>query len=159
MENYKTLRQFSEAELLLSEDEARTVLKFIFKPTDHKLITSLPMDNRLIGFAQGLLLEAIDASYSVGFIEAIFRSSSNPTKGAIAVIKKFGKKATKHWFKHATATDLQDVKIYDFVRNRLAVGFRSQLAMFLTSSDASKNSGFAQFIDYSLPTGQIRVWG
>nr|MDC2855734.1 hypothetical protein [Ningiella sp. W23] len=90
--SFKQLRKFSKDELLFDEKETRVVLKFIFKPADHKLIDSLPINDRLKGFAQGLLVEAIDASYSVGYVKAIFESTANPTKGAMAIIKTFAKK-------------------------------------------------------------------
>ncbi len=54
MINYKQLRQFKPEELFLNEEETRIVLKFIFKPSDHDLIDSLPINDHLRGFAQGL---------------------------------------------------------------------------------------------------------
>ena len=104
------------------------------------------------------MVEAVDASYAVGYIEAVFRSAANPTKGAIEVIKKFGKKAAKHWFKHASVHDLQNVKVYDFIRDRLAIGFRSKLRDFVVSSELKNNVG--AFISYKVPSvGRIKVWG
>lgn len=99
MSNFRHLRQFKPEELLFNEDETRIVLKFIFAPTDHELIDSLPMSDALREFAQGLLVEAIDASYAVGFVKAIQESAANPTKGAREILKSFAKKAAIHWFK------------------------------------------------------------
>lgn len=92
MSNYRYLRQFKQDELLFSEDETRIILKFIFKPADHELIDSLPMNDHLRSFSQGLLLEAIEASYAVGYVRGLFESAANPTKGAVKIIKSFGKK-------------------------------------------------------------------
>lgn len=104
------------------------------------------------------MLEAIDASYVVGYVEAIFRSAANPTKRAVKVFKKFGKKAAKHWFKHVTSHDLQNVEVYDFVRDRLALGFRSRLRDFSANIDLYKNT--EAFIAYGIPSkGFIKVWG
>ncbi len=47
MSTYKQLRRFKPEELLFNEAETRIVLKFIFKPTHHKRIDSLPMSDRL----------------------------------------------------------------------------------------------------------------
>ena len=158
MGNYKQLRQFTSEELILNEKETRIVLKFIFKPTDHELIDSLPMSDYLRGFAQGLLLEAIDASYAVGFVKGLFESTANPTKGAIKVIKSFGKKAAKHWFEHASRRDLQDVKIYDFVRNFIAERFRFKLQDFLVQKKLDKHTGTS--LAYKKPSqGRLKVWG
>ena len=158
MSNYKQLRQFSSEELYLNEGDTRIVLKFIFKPTDHELIDSLPMSDYLRGFAQGLLVEAIDASYSVGYVRALFESPANPAKGAMSIIKKFAKKATKLWFKHASVHDLQNVKIYDFVRDNIARSFRTRLRDFLASIKLEGRLG--AFVDYSTPAqGFVTRWG
>jgi len=158
MSNYKRLRQFKLEEIFLNEEEARIVLKFIFESRDHKSIDSLPMNDSLREFAQGLLLEAVDASYAVGYIDAMFRSTANPTQGAIKVIKKFGKKAAKHWFKHASGDDLLDAKIYDFIRNRIAIGFRSTLIGFFANIELEKQAG--AFIAYKIPSiDHIKIWG
>ncbi len=82
MNIYKQLRTFSSEELLFNEEETRIVLKFIFAPTHHKFIDSLPMSDRLREFAQALLVEAIDASYAIGYVHGLLRSVKNPVKGA-----------------------------------------------------------------------------
>lgn len=157
MSNYKQLRQFSSEELFLNEGDTRIVLKFIFKPTDHELIDSLPMSDYLRGFAQGLLVEAIDASYSVGYVRALFESTANPAKGAMSIIKKFGKKAMKLWFKHTSVHDLQNVKIYDFVRDNIARVFRTQLRDFLTGTKLDNIPG--GFLAYKVPSkGFVNRW-
>ncbi len=88
MSNSVHLRKFSSDELLLSEPETRVILKF-FWPDESTRIESLIINDSVRAFAQGLLIEAIDATYQVGFIEAVFRSATNPTRGAIKVIKGF----------------------------------------------------------------------
>ena len=122
------LRKFTEAELVLDEEETRLVLKFVFK-NQHGVVDKLRITNRIREFAQGLLVEAVDASYAMGFVEALFRATANPTAGVKTVLKKFGKKAIKHWFEHATAEDLMDIKIYEIVRSRLEYNFGRILVM------------------------------
>ncbi len=95
------LRQFSEKELLLDVDETRAVLSFFFAPKADR-ISTMEVTDKVRGFAQGLLLEAIDASFAMGFVEALFRSFAKPGVKATAAIKKLAKLAAKHWFKHAT---------------------------------------------------------
>lgn len=158
MGNYKYLRKFKQDELLFSEEEARIILKFTFKPADHELIDSLPMNDYLRGFSQGLLLEAIDASYAVGYVKGLFESTANPTKGAVQIIKSFGRKAASHWFKNASAQDLQNVKIYDFVRDEIAVRFRLMLRDFMAAIEIDKQVG--AFLSYKSPSqGFLKRWG
>ncbi|WP_409423405.1 MULTISPECIES: hypothetical protein [unclassified Pseudoalteromonas] len=154
--SFKQLRKFSKDELLFDEKETRVVLKFIFKPADHKLIDSLPINDRLKGFAQGLLVEAIDASYSVGYVKAIFESTANPTKGAMAIIKTFAKKAANHWFKHASVHDLQKVKIFDFIRDRIALAFKSELQLYLVKNETNRAGAF---VAYQVPKhASAKLW-
>lgn len=149
MKKFNYLREFTSEELFLDESETALILKFIFKKADHELIDQLPMSDYLRGFAQALLVEAIDASYSVGFIQALFESSANPSKGAISVIKKFASKSAKHWYKNLNATDLQNVRIYDFVRDEIAARYRYKLYDFLGGLEDSSNIG--AFVFYSAP--------
>ena len=142
----------------MNEEETRIILKFIFRPVDHALIDSLPMSDYLRGFAQGLLLEAIDASYAVGYVQGLFEGSANPTKGAIKVIKSFGKNAALHWFKNASVHDLQNAKIYDFIRDRIAVAFKSILGGFLAGIKSEDRPG--AFLAYQTPSqGITKRWG
>lgn len=157
MSSYKYLRQFKQDELLFNEDETLIVLKFIFKPSDHELIDSLPMSDYLRGFAQGLLIEAIDASYAVGYVKGLFESTANPTKGAMKIIKSFGRKAASHWFKNASVHDLQNVKIYDFVRDSIARSFKTKLRDFLASNKLEDRLG--AFVAYQTPAqGIVKRW-
>lgn len=149
MKKFNYLREFTSDELFLDENETVLILKFIFKKTDHDLIDQLPMSDYLRGFAQALLVEAIDSSYSVGFVQALFESSANPTKGAITVIRKFASKSAKHWYNNLNATDLQNVKIYDFVRDEIAGRYRYKLYDFLAGIEDSSSIG--AFVLYSVP--------
>lgn len=149
MGEFRQLKQFTASELVLTKDQAVIVLKFIFKSDDHKTIDAAASAADLRGFAQGLLVEAIDASYKIGFVEHIFRASANPSKGALAIIKGFAKKASKHWFRHATAQDLMNVKIYEMVVNKLAASFRSSLYNQLAKGRAPSRSG--SMLSYGKP--------
>jgi len=158
MSSYKKLRQFSAEELLFNEEETRIVLKFIFKPTDHDLIDSLPMTDYLRGFAQGLLVEAIDASHAIGYVRGLFESVKNPVKGALKILKSFGKKASQNWFKHASVTDLQNVKVYNFVLDFIAWKFSRDLKFFVANNQS--NEGLGEFLVYEVPTHGIVIrWG
>ncbi len=155
MSTYKKLRQFKPEELLFNEAETRTVLKFIFKPPHHKLIDSLPMSDRLREFAQALLVEAIDASYAIGYVRGLFESVKNPVKGALKIMKSFGKKASQHWFKHATVHDFQNAKVYNFVLNYMGTHFTKFLPDFLANDEVDKRMG--AFLAYKVPTHGIVI--
>ncbi|MCF6338840.1 MAG: hypothetical protein L3J84_12965 [Gammaproteobacteria bacterium] len=49
------------------------------------------MSDSLREFAQGLLVEAIDASYAIGYIHGLFRSVKSPVKGALKILKLWKK--------------------------------------------------------------------
>jgi len=157
MANYVNLRKFNESELIFDEIETKIILKFFFT-SSRSQITSMTVTKRVREFAQGLLLEAVDASYAMGFVEALFRASANPGAGPLKVIKKFGKKAVKHWFKHATEDDLLDVKIYEIVRQRLEVNFRTVMQMYI-SGIAMNNLPHTVAFDYTEPSEESTVWG
>lgn len=158
MANYTQLRSFKKDELLFDGEETRIILKFIFEPADHEFIDSLTVNDSVRGFTQALLIEAIDASYAVGFVEAIFRSTTNPAKGAMKILKSFGKKAATHWFKHARVHDLQDVKVYDFIRIYIANQFRKPLRILVVTSSLEKQPGV--FLEYKKPSHGLPIaWG
>ncbi|WP_263147436.1 hypothetical protein [Pseudomonas sp. RIT-PI-AD] len=125
------LRTFSADELILDTEETRQALKFFF-PTDAPSIDDMPVNDNLRAFAQALLVAGIDASYAMGYVEALFKSlrGGSPAK----VVKAFGKKAARHWFKHANASNLMDAEIYTSVRNALSLRFRSDLRSFLAAA-------------------------
>lgn len=116
------LRKFDKSELIFNKEETVVILKFIFKK-QHSNIDSLNITDSVREFAQGLLLEAVDASYDFGFIDALFRAVTNPRTGVKKVLTKFGKKSSKHWFKHTSSQDLMSIKIYDRVRQQLEWSF------------------------------------
>lgn len=158
MTAYQQLRTFRIHELLLNKEETRTVLPFIFEPGDHGAIDALTISDSVRGFAQALLVEAIDASYAVGFVEALTRSAANPTEGAIDILKRFGRLAASHWFVHAGTSDLQDVRVYEFVRLEIARRFRTQLRLLATTATLILPTG--AFVAYRRPpSAAATAWG
>lgn len=147
MANLVTLRKFNSSELIFNEEETRLILKFFFKSQRSK-IDQLEVNDKVREFAQGLLVEAIDASYAMGFVEALFKSVANPSAGVKKVLSKFAKKAAKHWFKHASPKDLLEVEIYEIVRSRLELNFGRYLSM-LAAGIARKETQFSAMIAYA----------
>ncbi len=68
-----TLRVFQESEIIFNEEEAREILIRFF-PANRNEIMTASITVELRGFAQALLLEAIDASFSIGIV--LIRTSS-----------------------------------------------------------------------------------
>ena len=118
------LRQFKQDELLFDQGQSWSILKFFFLDPGVQP-NSLTTKDR--AFAQALLVEAIDASYDMGFIEIIFSVFMNKTpastKGIAKLMKKFLEKTAEHWFRHATKDNLRNPRIYESVRVSLARNF------------------------------------
>ena len=110
------LQHFSGSDLRLDKEQARRTLKFFFPNTniDHISITD---DDR--SFAQALLIEAIDASALIGFVQVIFEHMYTPPTG-FDYIKDLAKDLVKYgsltWFRHVSGLDFKDPKIYLMVR-------------------------------------------
>jgi hypothetical protein len=128
------LRKFSDSEVFLSSEDAKAVFVFFF-PSSTPPTGELTMEQRK--FAQGLLLEGIDASFKVGFVEALWSAaygSSRETEAAKAIrtlCKEFARKALKHWWQHSNGEKLEDVRIYESVRVAVARNFRTEYEMMM----------------------------
>lgn len=150
------LKKFKTNELIFNEEETVVILKFIFK-NQHNNIDLLNVTDPVREFAQALLVEAVDSSYAFGFVDALFRSVTNPRAGAKKVLTKFGKKALKHWFKHAKAQDLMSIKIYDKVREQLAWKFGRVLLMHVNGVAKLNDNHFGMLAFNSFDSKII--WG
>jgi hypothetical protein len=120
------LRKFSENEIYISKHQAWTVLTFFWPAS---LFIEGDLTDQDINFAQGILLEAIDASYKMGYVHILFDTFYGKVPGSFTEIgkltKSFAMKAVKHWFKHIGQKRLEDAEIYVAVRNVIAANFRS----------------------------------
>jgi len=157
MKKHVQLKNFTKQELMFDDEETKIILKFIFKDKVG-VVDNIKINDRVRGFTQGLLVEAIDASYALGFVEALFKSAVNPGAGANKILSKFGKQAFKHWFKHATANDLMQIKIYETVRVQLALNFGRILTMY--ANGLAKNEiNHSAFIAYADNDNSKGIWG
>lgn len=118
-------RTFQPTELIFDEEETKDILKFFFVD-DHSYIEGIDINDRLKSLAQSLLIEAVDASFAMGFVEIIYDTFylKPPTPKIRKIFAKLGKKAATHWFKVATANDLSNIKIYESVRRTIERNFR-----------------------------------
>lgn len=118
-----------DSQLIFDDKETISILTF-FWPSLATDIGRMTVSNEARKFAQALLIAAIDGSYALGWMEALFASVSKPAN-LPALGKKLARNFVKHWWKHAKLKDLENVKIYDTVRETVARNFRSSISELL----------------------------
>jgi len=89
--------------VILSKSDAYAIIVFVWGKSK---IKSSEFTKEDCGFAQALLVEMLDGSFSIGFVEKLF-SASNPPGGVIKVIKAFLKGAGKNFVKYKDKDDLK----------------------------------------------------
>ena len=118
------LRRFSPSEVFLTTEDTRNVIKF-FWPSKGLPSTITPEDK---AFAQALLIEAIDKSYAMSWVRAIFDSAFMKVPGSPrSLLTKAIKLAIKlGWLRYKKGrVDPLKVKIYQSIRNTLARNFKT----------------------------------
>ena len=153
------LREFNDAELMFDDQETRSILDFFFR-FDGSLIASADISRELRVFAQGLLVAAVDATYAMGWIELTFRWVTNPGSGMKKALQKLAHRASRHWFKHLKNQSLFDAKIYERVRDQLALSFRSPLHVMLQANRGQKSAQqWAAFVHFRPSARAEKIWG
>ncbi len=149
---------FKPSELIFDEEETKEILKFFFIK-DHAFIDGLIIHDRIRNFAQGILVEAVEASFAIGFVEIVYDTFclKPPTPNVKKVFSKFGKNAARHWFKHVSVTDLTEIKVYDFVKNMISIKLRSQ--MLAVASDIVQSKPVSAVIAYNIDKRERIIWG
>jgi len=66
------LQTFKSEELIYNEAETKEILLYFF-PSDNAAIQSAQINDEIRSFAQAILIEAVDKSYAMGWIDLIFR--------------------------------------------------------------------------------------
>ena len=131
-----SLRHFSADELIFDQQECFAILRFFFIDVGIQA-ASLTVRDR--SFAQALLVEAVDASYRMGFVEIVFDTFYGKTPVSMAAVRKlaqrFLRQTAEHWFRHATRDNLSDPKIYESVRATLARNARSAWRVRLATDE------------------------
>lgn len=157
---FATLRNFSENELIFDETETKDILKFFFRHLRQRIDTVL-ITIELRSFAQGLLVEAIEATYALGYVEIIWRTFYNPGAGIQKALSKIGRKAAKHWFKHVTQKDLLKAKISSRVRDQLGYNFASVFLMMLdgVARTTQTQRTYIAHVRYGQPSKTDTLWG
>jgi len=157
---FVTLRDFSESELIFDETETRDILGFFFQHIRYRL-NAETMNKGLRNFAQGLLVEAIDATYALGYIEIIFVTAYNPGRGMLKALSKVGTKAARHWFKHATDRNLHNAKVAETVRRQLSLAFKTPMGEMLDglALERTVRRAIHAHVQYGRPSKSNMMWG
>ena len=103
------LKHFQKDEIVISTEDARKILIFFF---GNNVPPVEQLTDQDIAFAQALLLEAVDKSYAMGYVNAIFDVFYMKVPTDIQGMMK-------NWFDHATGKDLSKPKIYQSVRTMI----------------------------------------
>lgn len=115
------LKKFRLKEIILNKEESAQVLNFFWANTVSNPNT---LNNVHCAFAQALLLEAIDASGKIGFLESLYSATIRPRSSLKRIIEKFVRYAALRWFQNITGRDnLKNARIYKKVKNTLALSF------------------------------------
>lgn len=133
---------FLDSELVYDDKETRQILKF-FWPARSADINNLKIDNGSRRLAQSALLAAIDGSYAMGFIQVLGETIVRTGSRIKPLAKKPARNFVRHWWKHTRQRDLEDVKIYDSVRNSIAQNLKSRFEFVVQGlSFKSRNAPF-----------------
>ncbi len=108
------LLHFSENELYLDDMQASKVLDFFGFSTTGTMITMRDRE-----FAQALLVEAIDASRSMWYIEILRDSACKPGSSVQSIMTAFAQKSLMRWFKSKVSAKGAKVVIYESVKNTI----------------------------------------
>lgn len=125
--------------LVFDDVETRAILTF-FWPRLSADFNKMTISTEVRRFAQAILVAAIDASYSLGWIDSLFSSVSKPAN-LPALGKKLARNFVKHWWKHAKAKDLESVKVYESVRRVVANNFGQTVRMLVLDNTAKARLG------------------
>jgi len=129
-EKMAQLLHFKPSEIILSDQEVIATLNFFFPAVPFRREELTP---EVRSFAQALLVEAVDRSYEMGFIDKLsevflYRPVVDFVK-LKSMIEDFLKKAAKHWFQHFKG-DITKLKIYESVRLKIIHNFRSVVEIY-----------------------------
>ncbi len=128
------LPKFTPNEIVVSRADAARIYRFFWPwsklgPGD--------MTDKDLAYTQGLLVEAIDASYKIGFVEILFRASARPAMtpdDVVRMIRTIVKRSARHWFRNRGDKSLDDARIYEMVRSFVAYRFKPEFALRCTEA-------------------------
>jgi hypothetical protein len=110
---------------------------------------------------QLLLVEAIDATYALGYVEILLNTFYSPSQGLKKALMKAAKKAARHWFKHATDRNLHNARVAESVRRQLSNAFATPMQEQLDGLALAPMRGtrLTMYVRYRRPSRLETVWG
>ena len=132
------LKRFAPSELTLSPEETLAVYRFFWPDKNFGGIGAITdMDRE---FAQALLVEAIDASCTMGIVEDIYNRFFMKVPGSFkdiakSAVKIAAKAIAARWFGRCRLTDPSKARIYESIRRTLALKFRTVIDLRLSTGE------------------------
>ena len=117
------LKKFKSDELIFTDQEYWQILLFFFGGNSGISVNSLTENDK--SFAQALLIEAIDKSYAMSWIECLFSEAMKLNPSVKGIIKKLAKKAVRDWLNEVPIDKLEEQTIYSSIKNSLTRNWRS----------------------------------
>lgn len=136
------LKRFKAEELILSTTEAGRVIEWFWPDVKASELGGVTDTDR--GFAQALLVEAIDASASMKIVEEVYKETYMKVfkdfDDVWEVVKTLAKKAyEEEWFTRArgkiTRENLEHLTVYDSVKKTIARNFRSAIKIRVSTGE------------------------
>lgn len=115
----RSLKKFSADQLVLTEDETRSVLKFFFPSQS----PPKSINNEFREFAQALLIEAIEESYAMGFVEVLLRTYFGGISNGFNIAAFIRKAVRGCWSNMEILAKPEKARIYESVRRTIALNF------------------------------------
>jgi len=128
------LKKFADSELILNHQEAWQVLIWFFGGNAGTVPGWLTSNDR--SFAQALLVEAVDASYTMSWIQTLMTSALKPNASITGILAKLALKAAKEWIHSRKPSDFKDAKIYKMIKDQLTLNWRSAWQIRIETGEA-----------------------
>ena len=160
LDGFIKIHHFNENELIFDEAETKEILKFFFRSFLQRIeVAAVTTDLR--NFVQWLLIEAIDATHALGYIEILFKTYYNPGSGMKKVLSKAVRKSAQHWFKHANQRGSLNAKISSRIRDQLALNFKTHFSLLLDeiASATQRRKTHMAYVRYSRQSKPEVLWG
>lgn len=119
------LKRFKDDEVVIDRTTGWQFLRFFWPNTG---IKPGDLTGEDIKFAQALMVEALDSSASMGYVEVFFRSFSSPTNalGSLtSAAARLIRNGFLHWYRNRRDVSLTNPKVYESVRRALARNYKS----------------------------------
>jgi hypothetical protein len=127
------LRKFSGPEIVLNQQQAWQVLVFFFGGNAGAVPGWLTDNDR--SFAQALLVEAVDASYQISWIQTLMTSALTPNPSITGILAHLALKAGRDWLQSRNPANFKDAKIYKMVKDQLTLNWRSAWQIRIDTGD------------------------